>query len=60
MMEAPDSLFHPSNALDKYKTFGFAEKILCLIVDAELQAIESTYAEMQSDSEFVNIESAEK
>ena len=60
ILEAPDSIFHPSNALDKYKTYGFAEKILCLIVDEELAAIEKSYAEMQSDSEFVNIESADK
>ena len=43
ILEAVDSLFHPSNAFDQYKTLGFAEKILCLIVDEELAAIEANY-----------------
>ena len=45
-LEALDNLFHPCNAQERYKTMGFADKILCLIVDEELAAIEATYNEM--------------
>ena len=33
-------------SLKKYKSLTYAEKISCLIVDEELQAIEANYQEM--------------
>ena len=36
-----------STAIRKYKTLTFAEKISCLIVDEEIQQIETGYREMQ-------------